>query len=71
MIDAYHSEDVVLSREEVATMLGLGNPRSLSNRISRGLPVPAWCSPPGSKNRIWLTSDVLAFLRSYRIDPNR
>jgi hypothetical protein len=62
-----YTNDEVLSRDEVAQLLGYANPRTLSNRIAKRLPVPPWSRPPGSKHRYWLRSDVIAFLRHHRI----
>jgi hypothetical protein len=62
-----HPDEEVLSRDEVAQLLGYSNPRTLSNRITKRLPVPPWSKPPGCKHRYWLRSDVIAFLRDHQI----
>jgi len=36
---------------------------------SRGSPLPPACTPPGTRQPLWLTSDVIAWLQQFRDEP--
>lgn len=62
-------DDPLMSLETVAELLGYQCPRSLGNRIKKGLPAPTYVKIPG-RQVMFFRSDVIAFLRSCRSDAN-
>ena len=61
--------DELMSVEQVATILGFTNPRSLLNRIQRKQPLPTYIKVPHSRGIQFFRRDVFDFLERCRVEP--
>lgn len=57
----------ILTIEEVASLLGYQNARSLRNRLNRKLVAPPYIKIPGTRTVMFMREDVIAFLRQNRV----